>query len=727
MKFAKRYIAGKFTVIAVVVFLFAIMIVGYTLKTMIVDHKALMEVKSRFETDSLIVYPERGNIISDDGQLLASSLPDYKVYVDFLSGLSRDGMQAKGPVTRGDSAIWKEKDSLFHTNLDSICIGLNEICPSKSVKEYRSHLERGWNERKRYHEVCPGQVLNYIQYNQLMNLPFFNEYKHHKYLIGLTIEDRNNRKKPFGSLAKRILGEMYGAKDSARSGIELAYDSLLRGETGIRHRKKVRSKFLDIIDEPAKDGYDLICTINIGMQDICETELRSKLEALNATWGVVILMETKTGDVKSMVNLSRADDGRYYEMRNWALGAFMEPGSTFKTASIMVALDDGEIAITDSVDGNGGYYKMHGSVMTDHNIASGGYHGMDVTHTLMYSSNIGVSRLIDKHYHDKPQQFIDGLHRIGIGEPLGLPFTGVANPHFQTPGSKLWSNASLPWMSIGYNSQLPPISTVTFYNAIANGGKMMRPRFVKATEKNGEVVQEFPPEVMKEHICKQQTLEEIQTALYRVVNDKKGTGKRAGSKLFHISGKTGTAQVSMGKRGYSKGASHLVSFCGYYPSEEPRYTCIVAILYPGHGASGGNMAGPVFSAIAERVMSRGISSDISVLKDQTSEFVPEVMNGNLTAAKHVLDELDIACSETDRNASEWGITSKSVDKATFSPRQMPDSVVPDMKGMGARDAVYAVMSRGMKVRIEGVGKVVSQSVAPGTKVKEGMLVKIKLK
>lgn len=727
MKFDKKYIAGKFIWVVVLAFLFALAIVCFMLKIMTIDHEKMMDMKNMFETDSLPVSPKRGNILSADGQLLASSLPDYKVYIDFLSGLSKDAMSGKAPFTKLDSITWAKKDSLFHTNLDSICNGLHEICPAKTAKEYRKYLEKGWNERSRYYEICSHQVLNYIQFNQLMSLPFFCEYKNHKYLIGLTIEERNNRKKPFGSLAKRMLGEMYGAKDSARSGIELAYDSMLRGETGIRHRKKVRSKFLDIIDVPAKDGYDLISTIDIGMQDICETTLRKQLHELNAIWGVVVLMEVQTGDVKAIVNLERADDGEYYEMRNWALAARMEPGSTFKTASIMVALDDGAINYTDQIDTYSGVYRMHGSMMRDHNWTSGGYHVIDVPHTLMFSSNIGVSRLIDMHYHNHPEKFIAGLHRIGIADSLGMPFAGVGTPYVQSPGSKMWSNASLPWMSIGYNTQIPPISTVTFYNAIANNGKMMRPRLVKAIQKNGEIIEEFPPEVIKEQICKPQTLNYIHDALFRVVNDKEGLGKKAGSAKFHVSGKTGTAQVSQGKSGYTNGGrQYLVSFCGYYPSEDPKYTCVVAIRKHGPQASGGGMAGPVFATIAEKVYASAVTSDLSRLKDSLFVSTPRILNGYMPAISYVLNELNISYTNKKYDNSDWAVSSENNGKLTFSSLPVSENVMPDLIGMGARDAVFAVASRGLKVRVEGCGKVVSQSIKPGTGINPNTIVKIKL-
>ncbi len=726
MKFDKKYISGKYPYFVALAFVMAAGIIFCMVKTMTVDHEMWEKAKRTREKDSVEIKPARGNILSSDGQLMASSLPNYTVFIDFLSGLSKESLKAKRPMNRADSTMWAMKDSLFHSELDSICIGLNEICPKKTVAEYRKYLLKGWDEKRRYYEICPHQVLDYIQYNQLMSLPFFRLSKinnSYKFMVGLTINPRNNRKRPFGSLAKRTLGDLYGAKDSARSGIELAYDSVLRGKVGTSHRKKVRSVYLDIVDVEADDGCDVVTTLDVDMQDICETALKAKLKEIDAEWGVCVLMETATGDIKSIVNLDKIGN-EYIEIQNRALSTMMEPGSTFKTASIMVALDDGEISYTDKIDTYSGVYPMYGRLMKDHNWHRGGYHVIDVPHTLMFSSNIGVSRLIDMHYHNKPEKFIEGLHRVGIAEPLGLPFQGTADPHLLDPKGKMWSKVSLPWMSIGYSTQIPPISTVTFYNAIANGGKMMRPRFVKAIQKNGEIIEEFEPEVMKEKICKDVTLRQIQKALFRVVNDKEGVGKGAGSKKVHISGKTGTAQVSHGKEGYTR-REYLVSFCGYFPSEKPKYTCIVAIRKIG-AASGGGMAGPVFSSIAEQITFKTAVTDLSLAQDSLSVFVPDVKTGDLYAAKKVLDNLNISMPNGNISENTWGKTFVEGRNLKYKTKLTHQDSVPDLTGMGARDAIFAIESRGMKAHVSGVGRVVSQNVKPGTHVIKGKTVTIKL-
>lgn len=665
--------------------------------------------------------PERGNILSSDGnQILATSLPNWRIYVDFLAGDADK-----------DSVARMKRDSMWMANIDTISKEMAEICQIMTVKEYKEHLQTGLDKHSRYWEVCPGHILNYNQYKKMLTLPIFREKSRN--VSGISAYPYNNRDKPFGTLAKRTLGELYGAKDEARSGIELAYDSILRGKEGLHHKKKVFNKFLDIIDKEPEHGLDLVSTIDVTMQDICEKALHSKLIELDAMMGVVVLMEVETGDVKAIVNLEKGADGLFYERQNNALSALMEPGSTFKTASIMVALDDGVIKVTDHTDGNGGLYNFYGTIMKDHNWNTKGYHDLDVPHVLMYSSNIGVSRFIDEHYHNEPEKFVEGLNRIGIGAPLGLPFAGTADPKIRMPkrdskgtfkNSTNWSATALAWMSIGYETQIPPISTVTFYNAIANNGKMVQPRFVKGTSRDGVMVEEFPVKVIREQICKPQTLKDIQTILRRVVCDKEGLGKKAGNRYFDVSGKTGTAQIA-GKHGYHGGQKeHLVSFCGYFPSDAPRYTCIVAIRHAFPISSGGGQAGPVFSEISQRVYSKNLTSNKSLAADSTSVFVPDVKTGDRNAAKVVLDELNIPVQgDGNYQYASSAISGKGV---CFKQVYTNESSVPDVVGMCARDAIFALENKGVNVKLKGRGVVARQSIAPGGKIVKGKVITLEL-
>ena len=442
-------------------------------------------------------------------------------------------------------------------------------------------------------------------------------------------------------------------------------------------------------------------------------------------------MEVATGDIKAIVNMTKCNDGIYREIRNNAVSDMMEPGSTFKTASIMVALEDGYITPDQNVDTGNGVYMMHGRPMKDHNWHRGGYGVINTTQVLMYSSNIGVSRLVDENYHKNPEKFVEGLYKLGIATPLNLDIPGAAKkPNIRKPNKDNWSKTALAWMSIGYETQVPPMNTLAFYNAIANGGKMVKPRFVKSIVKDGEVVENIPVEVLNPAIASPKTIEQIQTILEKVVSQ--GLGKRAGSKQFHVSGKTGTAQVSQGKGGYKSGTMHyLVSFCGYFPSEAPKYSCIVAIQKSGLPASGGEMAGSVFSEIAERVFAKHLAKDLKEAKDSTAILTPDVKHGDIAAAHYILDNINAPMSGTfskkKGDKPVWGqITHTPNTNITLTPKDINANKVPNVVGMGAKDAVYLLESLGLKVQLTGIGKVKSQSILAGNTLQKGKTIQLRL-
>ena len=675
-----------------------------------------MKVAATLKRDSVDVKPIRGNILSCDGRLMASSLPEYRMYMDFKAG--------------GDEN--ETRDSLWEAKVDSICIGLHEIFPEKSAAEFKKHLEEGRSRGSRHWPVWRRRV-SYSTFSDVKKLPVFNLSANKG---GFHFEKFNARQRPFGSLAKRTIGDLYGAKDTAQFGLELSYDSILRGKVGKINRQKVRNKFLDITVQDPVNGADIVTTIDVNIQDLAERSLVDELKLINGNVGVAVVMEVKTGDIKAIVNMAKCADGEYYEIKNSAVSDLLEPGSVFKTASLMVALDDGVVDTTYTVDTGSGIWDMYGAKMRDHNWHRGGYQVLTLPQTLEYSSNIGVSRIIDKYYGKNPEKFVQGLDRIGIREDLKLPIVGYAPPRIRMPKKNKrgqyvnWSKTALPWMSIGYETQVPPISTLTFYNAIANGGTMMRPRFVKAVMKDGQVIREFPPQVIKQRICKEKTLREITTILEHVVSQ--GLGKKAGSTSFKVAGKTGTAQISKGAAGYKSGTmNYLLSFVGFFPADNPRYSCIVCIQRPGLPASSGFSA-LVFHNIAEGIMAQSIKLDVSDARDSLSILVPDVKSGDMFAANYVLTRLGIPTNKNwDGDYSKgnpvWGVAERQrADVALRKVKAYSSGVVPDVKGMGARDAVYALESRGVRVRLSGRGKVTQQSLAPGHVIRKGEVCSLKL-
>ena len=716
-KFDNNKVMPRYMAIALMLTFLGFAIIGKAFYIMTAKKQYWTEVAGRLKRDSVVVKPNRGNILSSNGQLMASSIPEYKIFMDF---------QASG----------FEDDSLWLDKVDSVCEGLHRIFPTRSAAEFKTHLEEGRHkmvyDRKsgqmkmgsRWWNIWPKRI-DYNTYMEVKQLPFFNMSKNKS---GFTEEVFNSRNRPFGSLAMRTIGGLFGAKDSAYYGLELSYDSILRGTPGITGRRKVLSKYMNIPVMLPVDGADIVTTIDVNMQDIAERALIDELKLVNGEMGVAILMEVKTGDVKAIVNMERLGDKpenyHYTEAVNRAISYRCEPGSVFKVASFLVALDD-EVADTSYVIHTGsGVQDMHGRPMKDHNWRRGGYGDINMARTLEVSSNIGVSHVIDKFYGKDPERYVKGLYRVGINEDLKLPLVGYLPPRIRMPHKNQrgqydnWSKTALPWMSIGYETQIAPINTLAFYNAIANDGKMMRPRFVKRFVKNGETIVEFEPEVIKERIAKKKAVMTMQTILEHVVSQ--GLGRKAGSPRFKVAGKTGTAQIADQHGSYHSGITrYWLSFAGYFPADDPLYSCIVCIKKTGLPASGGGMSGVVFHHIAEGVMARHLKMSVADAHDENSVVIPDVKNGNIAAASLVLSDLGIRTNSHWSGSYAqgnpiWGRAERRRGDVKLLKTRLSDTTVPDVVGMGAKDAVFLLETYGLRVSLHGRGKVRRQSMPAGS-------------
>lgn len=712
-KFKYDKIMPRYSFIAFLMSAVAIGVVARAGYIMTVKKDYWMQVADRVKQDSVKAEPIRGNILSCDGDLLASSLPEFKIYMDFQQ------LHDAG------------NDSLWNAKLDSVCIGLHSIFPEKSAAYFKQHLNEGRTSKKRRHWPIWPDRIDYNTYSEVKELPMF---RLSKLKSGFHEEEFYARERPYRGMAGRTIGDMYAAKDqgrTARCGLELSYDSLLRGTEGIVHRRKVLNKFLDITDTPPVNGCDIVTTIDVGIQDLAERSVLKKLKEINGNVGVAIVMDVKTGDIKAIVNLERCVDGEYREIKNHAVSDLMEPGSVFKTASVMTALEDGVCDTTFKIPTGNGIWHVYGRDMKDSHWRTGGYGTISLGRAMELSSNIGISYMVDKFYYNDPQKFVRGIYRTGINDKnIKIPIVGHAMPQIRMPQKypngqwKDWSKTALLWMSIGYETQIPPIYTLTFYNAIANNGCMMQPRFVKATvNSNGETT-EYPPEVVKgrEHIASDKTIKIIQDLLHRVVVN--GTGKKANSPNFWVCGKTGTAMIA--SNGSYKGqAHHLLSFAGWFgDKDKPYYSCIVCIQKTGLPAYGW-MSGEVFKEIAEGIMAKYVRYDIVDAHDAYSEPIPDVKSGNILSADYVLSALGIStytnfASRVGSNMPVWGIAEKRPKTVMLLKRnKVGINVMPDVHGMGARDAVYLIESRGLKCIVKGRGKVTEQSIGPGMNIKKG--------
>lgn len=523
----------------------------------------------------------RGNILDCNGRLLASSMPQYYMYMD----------------TRVP-ALHEKKGALFTAHVDSLAKDLANIVGEHSQAEYKARIVQAYRKGEKRLKVCDHRI-NYLQRQELEQNALI---KKGKYRSGIFFEDQHRRIKPYGLLASRTIGGIYGEGGGGNSGLEKRFDNELRGEDGLSSIQKIGGRYESVTIDEAKDGLDVVTTIDANLQDIVENALLERTTLRGAKWGCCILMETQTGYIRAIANLDRsATDGHYYEAQNHAVQR-VEPGSTFKTIALMAALDDGKIDIDDTVSVTRQPWKYFTVKHTD-------AHPMDtlltVRSALAVSSNIALAKLITRSYEGSANKFVRKIEKMGLMDSVYCEIPGADKVRIDVPKDTV----TLSKMAYGYSVELSPMQILMFYNAIANGGRMMRPMLVTAIQQNGEIEKRFRPEVVKSSICGSRTLKDIQGALHDVVWDnhlgtaakKAWIGNKAQSNLVSIAGKTGTAQLIIPGHGYS-GRHHRMTFVGYFPEENPRYTCICMIEDPQYPYDAGLDCGTTVRVIAEKTM-----------------------------------------------------------------------------------------------------------------------------
>jgi cell division protein FtsI (penicillin-binding protein 3) len=709
----------RYFIITIFLGLVAIAILGSAFKIGTKEKKEWLKVSDGLKRPDLLVNPTRGNIYSDDDRIMATSAPKYYMYIDFKAeGFALDSFQ-----------------NSKYNNVDSLAYYLSKKLKNRTQAGYKAHLLKGLKSKKRQYPVYEGRV-SYADLKEIKTFPFL---RFHRNRSGFYTKEMMQRQKPFGMLASRTIGDIYNEIDSngvtkGKNGLELQYDSLLRGMPGLNSVQRVGGQWTNIVEVEPTNGMDIRSTIDINIQDLVEKALTDKLKEIDADAGTAVVMEVKTGEIKAITNMAKVGQGRYAETINHAVADEIEPGSTFKVAAMMVAIEDGVAEPKTPVDVGDGIYMYASRRMTDHNSQRGGYGMISAEKAIWYSSNIGVAKIILKGYERNPKKFVEGLHRIGMDADLNIEIPGAGKPKLRWPADRYWSRTSLPWMSFGYEVQIPPIQTLTFFNAIANNGKMVRPMFVKDIMKNDKVVKHFESEVVIPEICSERTLKIIQNMLYNVVNYKDptpahrdGIGKPARSDVITIAGKTGTAQIASG--GVYRTSGHNVSFCGYFPYKDPLYTCIVVISRPRVGLpSGGLMCGTVVKEIAEKIYANCTVFDMKKMPDDSLKVpYPDVKNGDYAALKNVMDDLKVKANRTTKVSSKYVIANESDKGVTLKELPLIGNLVPNVVGMGAKDAVYALENCGLRVSLSGKGRVVSQSVKNGTRVVSGQTVTLTLK
>jgi cell division protein FtsI (penicillin-binding protein 3) len=613
-------------------------------------------------------------------------------------------------------------NEIFTANIDSLSERLSDLFGDRTAAEYKRDLTDARHRKERFHLIK--RRADHTQVQQLRTFPLF---RLGKYKGGLVTEKRTVRVHPFGRLASRSVG--YVLRDSTTLGLEGGYDKWLKGVTGRRLERRLTGGVWMPVDngdgvDPVP-GSDIHTTIDINLQDVADAALERQLMKHGAQYGTVIVMEVETGYIKAISNLTRRNDSTYVEDLNYAVAHATEPGSTFKLASLMVGLEDGTIKPTDTVDTRNGQVRYYNRIMKDSH--DGGYGRITVQRAFELSSNTGISIAVHKAYQKEPKKFVDGLKRLGLQETTGVMIPGEATPVLRSPGDKGWSGVSLPWMSIGYEVSLTPLQTLAFYNAVANNGKMMRPQFVGSISRNGKVVEQMKPQVMNPKICSQSTLDIVHGMLQGVVDS--GTAVNLKAAHFSIAGKTGTAQVAKNGSYKEHGQSYQASFVGYFPANAPKYSCIVLVNGPTMSGYYGNVvAGPVFKEIADKIYSNRLELQQGTeLAEVKGPRTPVSLSGHSGDLRIALEGLKVPVSY--EGEGEWATTLAGDTAVVVQARGIPADAmdrVPNVLGMGLRDALYILENRGLRVRVQGAGMVKRQSLQPGSKAFQGSTIVIEL-
>jgi cell division protein FtsI (penicillin-binding protein 3) len=646
------------------------------------------------------VQANRGDILTNDGRLLASSIPYYTIYMDTRSS----GMS---------SATWSN-------GINGLSAGLAQLLGDRSASGWKSAISEARKKGDRYFLIQ--RKVNYETLKKLKELPIFRE---GQYKGGMVDQAENRRILPNSDLASRTIGYL-NLGDGNEVGVEGAFDKDLAGKNGVAIRQRLTGGDWITVEGPnsveSRDGNDVVTTLDLDLQDVASTALLNQLRKNNADHGCAVLMEVATGKIKAIANLGLQSDGDYHESYNYAIGESTEPGSTFKLASLMAALEDGVIDTGDMVDTGDGTVKFYNKIIHDTKA-----HGrLTVKQVFEESSNVGTSKLIYAHYKDNPKDFVNRLYAMRLNKPLELQIKGEGDPLIRYPGDKLWSGLSLPMMSHGYEVQLTPLQILSFYNAVANDGRMMRPFFVTAVMRNGSVIKSYEPEVIINSIASRSTIRKAKKMMEGVVQN--GTATNLKTPNYKIAGKTGTAQIAKDKYGYRTGEhiSYSASFVGYFPAENPLYSCIVVVNSPSNGVYYGNLvAGTVFKEISDKVYATRFFREYKPEnKDDVKPSAPDAGNGYRSDINEVLKNLDVTYRRTADD--DWVATRENGDTVSLAGVKIQQGLVPDVRGMSLRDAIYLLENSGLRVRYSGKGRVLRQSPEHGARYSDATIVSLEM-
>ena len=644
----------------------------------------------------------RGNIYAADGSLLATSLPFYRVALD-------------PTIAKSDK---------YKSGLDSLSKMLSAHYKDKSAASYKRMINDARLENKRY-LVLNRQQIGYQEMQEMSTWPIFRE---GRLGGGVIFEKVEKRYRPFNSLASRTVGFLN--EDDYGAGIEYSFNNYLQGQDGKALFQRLAGgswkPVFDAEDVKPENGYDVTTTLDVNIQDVAETALRRQLTDRDAEFGSVIVMEVKTGQIKAITNLQRNPSGNGYgENYNYAIGdqGSTEPGSTFKLLSMLALLEENKITLDETVETGNGAHKFYNQTMRD--AKNGGYGTLTIREAFEKSSNVGISKLVDEHFGSSPSKYMAYIDRVGLREPFGFQLIGEGKPYFKKPGEKDWYGTTLPWVSIGYEIKLNPLHTLALYNAVANGGRMMKPYIVKSVSKGNIIEEKYEPEVVRKQIASEKNIKLLQELLEGVVV--RGTARNIANADYKIAGKTGTAQKLVNGQ-YTR--VYYTSFAGYFPADNPKYSMVVVIDSPkGFAAYGGDVSAPVFKEIADKIY----ALDLELNPENQQEIfraesdgsqLPYVQAGKAEELQGIFQELGLKASAA--NPEDWVKTVSRDANVEMNINDTDASLVPDVSGLPLRDALFILENKGMKVNYSGKGRVKKQSISPGSALKPNATINLVL-
>ena len=701
----RKAITLRFGIVYFAIAIFGFVIISRILLIQNVDTEKWQQIAKDLRNNTTEIWAKRGNICADDGSILSTSVPYYELRLDMLA---------------------PRVQQLFATESEQVVEEFSNFFGFQK-NDFRARFKTAFDKKNRWFLINPEQ----IDHNKFQQFKLLKTMSRSRFGSGLIVVTENKRILPHGDLASRTIGVLnkgvFGGihGNVGYTGVEGLSENYLAGVNGLALRRNLSGSWISTPLINPKEGKDVITTINVNLQDYAQTALGKQMEISQAECGTAIVMEVKTGNIKAIANLGLKKDGTYGETYNFAFGhaGCSEPGSTFKLVSLMVAMEEGYVDTADMFDTGRGIWEYRGQKMKDSDYDRGGHGYISMKKIFELSSNIGVAKVVTKFYEGREKDFMDRIYSYGLNKQLGLGFLGEAEPRIKYPTDPDWWGPSLAWIAHGYEIKIAPIQTLTFYNAVANNGVMVKPKFIEEVREDGIPIRKFQTEVINPSLCSKSTLIKAQDLLKGVCI--RGTGRSLQNPYYTIAGKTGTAVIANENKGYTSegGKKYQASFCGYFPADNPKYSCIVVIVGPKGAFYGGSVAGPVFRGIADKVYAAYLEPAADSIPPYNE--VPQVKPGLRDDVVLLTKDLSIKTQSENLTADYVEVLTDTATVFVKGVNEIPGTI-PNVVGMGADDAVYLLEKSGLRTSINGFGRVYRQSPLPGVSFKKGDLVSLDL-